>query len=65
MSEAGVLAGVRVVELAGWFMVPGCASILASSGADVIKIEPAGLADPAGTTASRSTANRPRSPSSW
>jgi len=47
MSDVGALAGVRVVELAGWFMVPGCASILASSGADVIKIEPAGSADPA------------------
>ncbi len=47
MSEAGALAGVRVVELASWFMVPGCASILASSGADVVKIEPAGSADPA------------------
>ncbi|MEE8421259.1 MAG: CaiB/BaiF CoA-transferase family protein [Dehalococcoidia bacterium] len=47
MSDGGTLAGIRVVELASWFMVPGCAGILASFGADVVKIEPAGSADPA------------------
>ena len=46
MSEQGPLAGVTVVELASWMMTPASGSILASFGADVIKIEPAGSADP-------------------
>ena len=46
MSEQGPLAGITVVELASWMMTPASGSILASFGADVIKIEPAGSADP-------------------
>ena len=46
MSEQGPLAGISVVELASWMMTPASGSILASFGADVIKIEPAGSADP-------------------
>lgn len=46
MSDQGPLAGIRVLELASWFYVPGCGAILAAHGADVIKIEPAGSADP-------------------
>lgn len=40
------LAGVKVVEIATWVMVPSAAGILAAYGADVIKIEPVGGADP-------------------
>ena len=47
MTEQGALSGISVLELAGWYMAPGCTSILATFGADVIKIEPAGSADPA------------------
>ena len=46
MSEQGPLAGITVVELATWMMTPASGSVLASFGADVIKIEPAGSADP-------------------
>ncbi len=47
MSEGSPLHGMTVVELSSWVMVPACGAILASYGADVIKIEPAGSADPA------------------
>ncbi|MBM3140564.1 MAG: CoA transferase [Chloroflexi bacterium] len=46
MSEDGPLAGLRVVELASWVMVPAAGGILAAYGADVVKVEPAGSADP-------------------
>lgn len=46
MGAGGPLAGVRVLELASWFFVPGCGSVLATHGAEVVKIEPAGSADP-------------------
>jgi len=35
-----MLAGVKVVELAEWGLVPSCGAVLADLGADVIKIEP-------------------------
>ena len=38
---AGILAGVRVVEVAAWVAGPAAAGILADWGADVIKVEPA------------------------
>jgi len=41
MSE--IFAGVRVVEVAGWHMVPAAGAVLADFGADVVKVEnPAG-----------------------
>jgi len=36
---AGVLTGVRVVELASWTYVPAAGVALADWGADVIKVE--------------------------
>lgn len=36
---AGVLEGVKVVEVSMWAMVPACGAILGEWGADVIKIE--------------------------
>jgi len=41
------LAGIRVLEVASWVMAPSAGAILAAFGADVIKVEPAGSADPA------------------
>lgn len=40
-GSGGVMAGVRVVELAAWVAGPAAGGILADWGADVIKIEPA------------------------
>lgn len=39
---SGPLAGVRIIELCGWFTGPMATCILADQGADVIKIEPPG-----------------------
>lgn len=38
--------GVRVVEVAGWHMVPAAGAVLAEFGADVIKVEPPAGGDP-------------------
>jgi len=38
-GAAGVLAGVRVVEVSMWAMVPAAGAILAEWGADVLKVE--------------------------
>ena len=43
----GPMEGVRVVELGVWVAGPAAAGILADWGADVVKIEPPGLGDPA------------------
>ena len=43
---AGVLDGVRVVELAGWTFVPAGGAVLSDWGADVIKIEHPETGDP-------------------
>jgi len=43
----GPLEGVRVIELGVWVAGPAAACILADWGADVVKIEPVGLGDPA------------------
>ncbi len=43
---AGLMEGVRVVDLGVWIAGPAAAGILAEWGADVIKIEPPGLGDP-------------------
>ena len=43
---AGLMEGVRVVDLGVWIAGPAAAGILADWGADVVKIEPPGLGDP-------------------
>ena len=42
-----LLAGVRVLELGGHTSSPFCARLLADYGAEVIKVEPPGIGDPA------------------
>src|ERR1700710_1421166 len=44
MSDA--MAGIKVVELAGWTFVPSAGAVLADWGADVIKIEHPETGDP-------------------
>ena len=44
---AGILDGVRALELGGHVSAPFCARLLADYGADVIKIEPPGVGDAA------------------
>ena len=39
---AGIMAGVRVIEVAAWVAGPAAAGVLADWGADVIKVEPVG-----------------------
>ncbi|MEX2228009.1 MAG: CoA transferase, partial [Dehalococcoidia bacterium] len=46
MTASGPLAGIRALEVATWIMTPAAAGVLATFGADVIKVEPAGSADP-------------------
>lgn len=43
---AGMLSGVRVVELASWTYVPSAGVALADWGADVIKVEGVSSGDP-------------------
>jgi crotonobetainyl-CoA:carnitine CoA-transferase CaiB-like acyl-CoA transferase len=43
----GPMQGVRVVELGVWVAGPAAGMILADWGADVVKVEPPGLGDPA------------------
>ena len=43
----GPMDGVRVIELGVWVAGPAAGGILADWGADVVKIEPPGLGDPA------------------
>jgi crotonobetainyl-CoA:carnitine CoA-transferase CaiB-like acyl-CoA transferase len=44
---AGPLEGIKVVEMGVWVAGPAAGGILADWGADVVKIEPPGLGDPA------------------
>jgi len=44
---AGPLAGIKVVEMGVWVAAPAAGGILADWGADVVKVEPPGLGDPA------------------
>ena len=41
----GVLAGVKIVELAEFVAGPFCSKIFADLGAEVIKFEPPGMGD--------------------
>jgi len=43
----GPLAGIKVVEMGVWVAGPAAGGILADWGADVVKIEPPGIGDPA------------------
>lgn len=45
-GEPGILAGVRVVELATYIFAPAAATVLSDFGADVVKIEAPGVGDP-------------------
>ena len=45
----GPMDGVKVVEIGVWVAGPAAAGILADWGADVVKIEPPGIGDPART----------------
>jgi crotonobetainyl-CoA:carnitine CoA-transferase CaiB-like acyl-CoA transferase len=44
---SGILAGVRIVELAQWVFVPSAGALLADLGAEVIKVEHPRQGDPA------------------
>ncbi len=46
---SGPMTGVRVVELGVWVAGPAAGCVLADWGADVVKIEPPGIGDPART----------------
>lgn len=44
---SGILAGIRIVELAQWIFVPSAGALLADLGAEVVKVEHPGQGDPA------------------
>jgi crotonobetainyl-CoA:carnitine CoA-transferase CaiB-like acyl-CoA transferase len=58
----GPLAGIRVVEIGVWVAGPAAGCVLADWGADVVKIEPPGIGDPARTFASMFGADLPSNP---
>ena len=58
----GPMDGVRVVELGVWVAGPAAGCILADWGADVVKIEPPGLGDPARLFAQMFGADLPFNP---
>jgi crotonobetainyl-CoA:carnitine CoA-transferase CaiB-like acyl-CoA transferase len=58
----GPLDGVRVVELGVWVAGPAAGGILADWGADVVKIEPPGIGDPARLFASMLGGDLPFNP---
>jgi crotonobetainyl-CoA:carnitine CoA-transferase CaiB-like acyl-CoA transferase len=61
-NMAGPMDGVRVVELGVWVAGPAAGGILADWGADVVKIEPPGVGDPARTFSSMLGADLPINP---
>ncbi|HVH20458.1 MAG TPA: CaiB/BaiF CoA-transferase family protein [Myxococcota bacterium] len=58
----GPLEGIRVVELGVWVAGPAAGCILADWGADVVKIEPPGIGDPARTFSRMLGADLPSNP---
>jgi crotonobetainyl-CoA:carnitine CoA-transferase CaiB-like acyl-CoA transferase len=58
----GPLAGVKVVEIGVWVAGPAAGGVLADWGADVVKIEPPGIGDPARTFARMLGADLPWNP---
>ena len=40
LSPSAPMAGVRVIEVAGWMAAPGAAAMMSDLGADVVKVEP-------------------------
>ncbi len=58
----GPMHGVRVVELGVWIAGPAAGGILADWGADVVKIEPPGIGDPARTFSSMLGGDLPFNP---
>ena len=58
----GPLEGIRVVEIGVWVAGPAAGCVLADWGADVIKIEPPGIGDPARTFSRMLGADLPSNP---
>ena len=58
----GPMEGVRVIELGVWIAGPAAGCILADWGADVVKIEPPGIGDPARTFSKMMGADLPFNP---
>lgn len=58
----GPMEGVKVVELGVWVAGPAAGGILADWGADVVKIEPPGIGDPARTFQQMMGADLPFNP---
>ena len=58
----GPMAGVKVVEIGVWVAGPAAGGVLADWGADVVKIEPPGIGDPARTFARMLGADLPWNP---
>lgn len=58
----GPLEGIRVVEIGVWVAGPAAGAVLADWGADVVKIEPPGIGDPARTFSRMLGADLPFNP---
>lgn len=58
----GPLEGIRVVEIGVWVAGPAAGCVLADWGADVVKIEPPGIGDPARTFSRMLGADLPSNP---
>ena len=58
----GPMEGVRVIELGVWVAGPAAGCILADWGADVVKLEPPGVGDPARTFSKMMGADLPFNP---
>jgi crotonobetainyl-CoA:carnitine CoA-transferase CaiB-like acyl-CoA transferase len=58
----GPLAGVKVVEIGVWVAGPAAGGVLSDWGADVVKIEPPGIGDPARTFSRMLGADLPWNP---